>query len=522
MRPPYSRTWFELLTEQAERCPDGVAVISGDLSLSYADLAQRARQAASVLRSQGVQRGERVGLLINNRIEWLEIAFGAWLIGAVPTPFSTWSTRAELEYLAADSDITLLISLPSFGREDYAVMLRDMPRPPRLRAILTLDATPGFTDYATLRDQAEPHAALAPGEGASAADDAVILYTSGSTSRPKAIALAHYLVIENGFNIGERQGLTPSDRVLLSPPLFWTYGGVNALPATFTHGATLVLQGRFDAGEALDLIEKHRCTSLYTLPGMTDAIARHPDFRRERTASLTKGMTIGSPQDVMKAATVLGIANICNIYGSSEVGGNCCVTQHDWPLERRANCQGMKLPGVRLRITGELSGAVLEANQAGLVEVAGPYVMRGYVASSAQHNAASFTADGWFRTGDIGLLDDSGAFVFQGRSNEMIKRAGINVSPAEVEDVLMQHPAVAQAGVVGVATEGGERIVAFIVPKGVAPTSGELVAHCRAVASSYKVPDHFEILRALPTTSTGKLMRRDLKSMAALLPSVEG
>ncbi len=113
--------------------------------------------------------------------------------------------------------------------------------------MLLLGEGHGFADYAAARDAAAPLAPMPPGEGPSAADDAIILYTSGSTSRPKAIALAHYLVIENGFNIGERQGLGPTDRVLLSPPLFWTYGGVNALPATFTHGATLVLQGRFDA-----------------------------------------------------------------------------------------------------------------------------------------------------------------------------------------------------------------------------------------------------------------------------------
>ncbi len=208
------------------------------------------------LRLHGVRRGDRVGLLINNRTEWLEIAFGAWLLGAVVAPFSTWSTRQELDYLLGDSEICVLIAVPSFGREDYAAILSDIaPNFPALHTIMMLDAAEGFADYAAARDAAEPVTTPAPGDGASATDDAIVLYTSGSTSRPKTIALAHYLVIENSFNIGERQGLGPNDKVLLSPPLFWTYGGVNAMPATFTHGATLVLQGRFDAGEALDLTE---------------------------------------------------------------------------------------------------------------------------------------------------------------------------------------------------------------------------------------------------------------------------
>jgi fatty-acyl-CoA synthase len=521
MRAPFSRTMFELLDEQAER-HHGQAVICGDQALSYAELALLARRAAGVLHGAGIRRGDRVGLLINNRTEWLELAFGAWLLGAVVTPFSTWSTRAELEFLLADSGVCLLVSLPSFAREDYAAMLQDLVRSgaaPGLRTVMLLDGGAGFPDYAAQRDAAAPRPSLPPGEGASASDDAIILYTSGSTSRPKAIALAHYLVVENGFNIGERQGLGPDDRVLLSPPLFWTYGGVNALPATFTHGATLVLQGRFDAGEALNLIERHGCTSIYTLPGMTAAIIGHPQFHRERTRTLKKGMTIGSPQDVVSAVQVMGATHLCNVYGSSETGGNCCVTHHDWPLERRANCQGLPLPGVEMRILNEETGAVCGPDQPGLVEVRGPYVMHGYTASSAVHNAKVFTADGWFGSGDIGQLTPAGEFVFLGRSTEMIKRAGINVSPAEVEDVLLQHAGVGQAGVVGVASDKGEDIVAFVVPSGgSALTPAELTAHCRTIASSYKVPDRFEIVDSLPATVTGKLMRKELKATAARLP----
>jgi fatty-acyl-CoA synthase len=518
-----------MLDEQAARRPLALAVISGEQQLTFAQLAARSRQVAGMLRDLSVRRGDRVGLLINNRPEWLEAAFGAWLLGAVVVPFSTWSTQVELEFLLADSDVRVLVTLQGFAREDFAANLRAIAPDllegrvstalPSLSAMLMIDgAAHGFTDYATARDAAEPLGVLAPGDGAGASDDAMILYTSGSTSKPKAIPLAHYLIVENSFNIGERQGLGPDDRVLLSPPLFWTYGGINAMPATFSHGATLVLQGRFDAGEALDLVERHGCTSIYTLPGMTDDIARHPAFRPERTRTLTKGMTIGSPQDVMKAAEQIGIRNICNVYGASETGGNCCVTQHDWPLERRANCQGLPLPGVRMRIVDPDSHEVLGPDHPGLVEVSGPYVMRGYTGGSAHHNAATYSRDGWFRSGDVGSMTPAGEFVFQGRASEMIKRAGINVSPAEVEDVLMQHPGVAQAGVVGVPSGSGEAIIAFVLPKGDAHLSAEeLTAHCRRIASAYKTPDRFEIVTHLPTTVTGKLMRRDLKTAASQL-----
>jgi fatty-acyl-CoA synthase len=337
------------------------------------------------------------------------------------------------------------------------------------------------------------------------------------------VRLQHYAVIENGFAIAERMGLTPDDRVLLAPPLFWAYGATNALPATLSHGATLVLQGRFEAGEWLGLIERHRCTAVYTLPSITGAALRHPDFRPERARSLRTGLMSGSPVEVRIAAEDLGARQICNIYGSTEIYGNCCVTPCDWPLDRRMHSQGPPLPGVTLRIVDPDSGRVLPAGETGAVEVAG-YVTPGYAGASAAHNAAAFTPDGYFRTGDLGLVDDNGDFQFAARDADSIKRAGINVSPAEIESLLLQYPGVAQAAVVGAAAgERGEAIVAFVVPlPGAAIDSDALREHCRARASSYKVPDHIEIRAALPVTETGKLFRRALKEQAQQLAQHTG
>ena len=181
--------------------------------------------------------------------------------------------------------------------------------------------------------------------------------------------------------------------------------------------------------------------------------------------------------------------------------------------------QGPPLPGNVLRIVDAETGAPLTAGETGLVEVTG-HVTPGYAGASAEHNATAFTGDGYFRTGDLGFLDDAGDFHFAGRDSDVIKRAGINVSPAEVESLLLQHPDVAQAAVVGApAGERGEAIVAFVVPRlGVALDPEALRAHCRALASSYKVPDWFEFCAALPVTETGKLFRRALKERAASPP----
>ena len=393
------------------------------------------------------------------------------------------------------------------------------PQFPMLESVVFIGSTPvaGALSYDLFLTSAPPIAAAPPpGDGARAGDPALILYTSGSTSYPKAVPLQHGAIIENGFNIGERQGLTSDDRVLLSPPLFWSYGSANAMSATLTHGATLVLQGRFEPAEALDLIERHQCTALYTMPGMTSAMLLHPAFRAERTRSLRTGVTIGAPQDVASAAEALGAREICNVYGQTESYGNCCVTWHHWPLERRMRVQGPPLPGVHVRIVDETSGLPVAPGVAGKIEVKGN-LMPGYDGVSAQNNATAFTADDYFRTGDLGLLTPEGDLQFIARTTEMIKRSGINIAPAEVEEVLRHHPGVAEAGVVGAADpDKGEIVLAFVVAKpGVELTEETLRNHCRTEAASYKTPDRVQLCAALPMTATGKLMRSELKQMAA-------
>ena len=455
MQAPYSRTMFDLLCEQAERYFDRVAVICDDTRITYCDLHDRAARVAAGLRGLGLGRHDRVGLLLNNRTEWLEICFGAAAIGAVLVPFSTWSKRREFEFLFKDSGIKALFSADRMGDQDFAkdiaallpAMAAGSPGTwrdeqfPTLENVVFIGSTSvaGALSYDSLRRSAPPLAIPPPpGDGARAGDPALILYTSGSTSYPKAVPLRHGAIIENGFNIGERQGLTLDDRVLLSPPLFWSYGSANAMSATLTHGAALVLQGRFDPGEALDLIERHRCTALYTMPGMTSAMLVHPAFRAERTRSLRTGVTIGTPQDVASASEALGAHEICNVYGQTESYGNCCVTWHHWPLERRMHVQGPPLPGVHVRIVDETSGQPVAAGLAGQIEVKGN-LTPGYDGASAQNNANAFTADGYFRTGDLGLLTPEGDLQFLARTTEMIKRSGINIAPAEVEEVLRHH-----------------------------------------------------------------------------------
>jgi fatty-acyl-CoA synthase len=246
---------------------------------------------------------------------------------------------------------------------------------------------------------------------------------------------------------------------------------------------------------------------------MTHAIVGDPAFASKRTRTLRTGLTLGTPEDVRLAAEVLAAPEICNVYGLSETYGNCCVTPCDWPLEERVSSQGPPLPGTTVRIVDPQTDAVVPAGSVGEVEVGG-YVIPGYFGESSRFNTEKFTRDGFLRTGDLGMLDDAGRFHFMGRGDDMIRTSGINVSPIEIEELLLLHPGVVEAGVVGVpAPVKGQEIAAFVVRQSAFPSlePDELKKHCRQHASAYKVPHHVLFCEALPTTATGKLSRAGLK-----------
>jgi len=309
-------------------------------------------------------------------------------------------------------------------------------------------------------------------------------------------------------------GLTNQDRVWLSSPLFWSFGGANAAMATLTHGACLVLHEVFTPQSAAEVLAKERCTAAYLLPSAIAALVDEVATEVSAVDSLRTGLTIGRPEEVRRAVDQLGIENICNVYGSTEVYGNCCVTFHDMPLELRLTCQGPPLEGVMLRIVDQESQKILPIGEAGELQVKGR-VMAGYIGDPVATMKA-ITEDGWYRTGDTGRLQPDGTFQFVARHTEMIKTSGINVSPLEVEGFIASLDAVSEVVVVGAPHPSrGEVPVAFVVTKrGAELSSTELMQYCRSSIASFKVPWIVEIVEQLPKTTTGKIMRKSLTSTA--------
>ncbi|MFO1162216.1 MAG: AMP-binding protein [Reyranellaceae bacterium] len=520
MTRPSSRTLGDLVDELAANTPTAPAVVLGDERLDYGALKRRVDDFARALMASGVRHGDRVALVVSNRMEWIVAALGCAKIGAITAAISTFSTPRELAWSLEHSGASTLIMLPAFRGRRFLEPLEQsgVLRGAQLRTVVVLDgsapagalAWPQFLARASAIDAGQ----LAAAQAAVAASDlCYILYTSGSTAAPKGVTLAHGPLIDNGFEIGERMHLTSADRVWLAVPLFWSFGSANALPAIMTHGGCVVLQESFEAGETLALIERERCSVYYGMVNMARALLEHPSHPGRRLGAMRTGLTIGPPEDIALTMRALGADELCNVYGSTETYGNCAVTDAAEPRQLRLERQGLPLPGMTIRAVDPVTRQVLPQGEVGELAVSGRITPGYYRAPEA--NAEAFDSDGFFLTGDLGSIEADGRVRFRGRLKEMIKTGGVNVAPLEVEHVLMQHPDVVQAYVVGVPDKvKGEAVAAAVeLRAGAAGDTAPLLAFCRERLASYKVPTRLVVRDAseFPRTATGKIHKPGLR-----------
>jgi fatty-acyl-CoA synthase len=528
---PAALTVPDLLRDCAAITPDGEALVAGTSRLSYAQLQRQVDDAHRALAGIGVVEDDVVALLAPNIAEWIAVSFGALACGARVDAFNTWVKAYDIDYLLGSSSASVLVLVDRVRSSNLLAELRTLlpelwqAEPgqwhsdvfPALRHVVVIgeEIPLGALSWSELASRPYDSPPL-PDLTRRAESPAFVLYTSGSTKNPKAVPLCHRDLILNGFYIGERMGLTAEDRVWFGSPLFWSFGCANALMATMTHRACFVLQEQFEPDAAAELMAAERVTAAYLLPAMVDALAKGPAERVREIDSLRTGLTIGRPEEVEQAVVQLGVTEMCNVYGSTETYGNCCVTDHRMPLETRLVTQGEPLVGVEVRVADQNTGALLPSGEAGELQVRGR-LMPGYL-NDDEANASAFTEDGWFRTGDRMIVNADGTVSFVGRITDMIKTSGINVSPAEVESFLSGHPDIAETVVLGARhPHRDEVVVAFVVARTDGLTAADVIAYCKQRIAGYKVPWAVSIVPALPKTGTGKLVRRTLRDAAAEL-----
>jgi len=484
----------DLVAKRAELTPDAVALesVPGGATITYAELDARAAAAASMMAQQGLAEGDRVALLCRNRPEFFELLFACAKLGAVLVPLNWRMPAAELDMLVADAEPKLLL----YGAED-ALCVRALTAPP---PAIGLDE-----DYSD-------RAALAPRGAFRAtwpADSTwYLIYTSGTTGRPKGVIYTFGMALANHVNIGSAIGLGASDATANFLPLFHTAGiNLHSLPTLFAGGRVLVLPG-FDADLVVGLLEQRRLDCFFAVPTVYQSLLAHPRFAAAPLGHVRHWGCGGAPipDRLVERYRALGV-RLCNGMGMTETGPTAFLLD---PADAWDRIGSVGKP--QLLCTARVvdrHGRALGDGEVGELLFAGPGVTPGYWRNEEATRAA-FTEDGWLRSGDLGYRDPHGFYYVAGRRKEMFISGGENVYPAEVENVLCAHPAVADAAVVSAPDpRWGEVGRAFLqlAPHAEAADPGELDAFCRARLAPYKVPKSFSFIAEFPRTSAGKIQK---------------
>jgi long-chain acyl-CoA synthetase len=477
--------------------PDRAAIRQDDLKLTYAELASAAGQIATLLRDEGVAAGDRVAVMLPNVAAFPVVAYGVLAAGAVLVPMNPLLKGREVEHYLGDSGASLIFAWePSAGEAAKGAAATGA------RVITIADA-----DAAAVRSGVEPATEWADKDDG---DDAVILYTSGTTGTPKGAQLTHGGMRRNA-EITARTliGTAPGDVVMGCLPLFHVFGLTCGLNAALGSGACLTLLPRFDAAAALRMIARDRVTVFEGVPTMYSALLHHPDRADADMSSLRVCVSGGAamPVEVLRAFEAEFGCMILEGYGLSETSPVASFNHPD--RERKPGSIGTPVEGVQMRVV-DASGDDVPDGEVGEIAIRGHNVMRGYWGQPEA--TAEAIPDGWFRTGDLAKVDADGYFFIVDRKKEMIIRGGYNVYPREIEEALYEHPAVAEVAVVGIPDDSlGEEVGAAVALKaGHAATPDELREFAKERVAAYKYPRVVWLVDELPKGPTGKILRRSV------------
>jgi acyl-CoA synthetase (AMP-forming)/AMP-acid ligase II len=514
-------TLAELFGRRAAEHAERTLLISGGRSLSYGQVDARASALAAALAELGVEAGDRVAVNLPNCPEWIIALLAVARLGAVVVPINPRLNYHELKYQLRHAEVSLVLTMERRHGVDFLQLFEDMlAELPDLQYLVTVGEEDLWYDdrifqFEDLLSSGEGRPVPTPRELVETSDLA-LLYTSGTMGKPKGVRLSHRAVVETAVRTSEVVEASPDDRVFAALPLFVIFGFGVAV-GTLVAGATLVLQEEFDAPSALRLLEEQRVTILHGVPTMFHLLMREPGFDPARLAHLRTGIMAGSPVAEEMVRRVRRWCDVQVAYGLTETGPTVAVTRFADPEEKRLTTVGRPLPGVEVKAVDFVTGALHGPEAVGEIAVRGPNVMSGYARMPGE-TARSFTPEGFFLTGDLGIIDEDGYIRIVGRSKETILRGGYQIYPREVEDQLRAHPAVDDVCVIGVPHDVlGELVCACILPvEGAVITGEEIKLFARDTMADYKIPDLVRFLDAFPMTGSGKVKRRELERAMAL------
>jgi len=527
--PDYPATGVRTIAAAArwagETFADLPAVVDGDIRWTFREYVGRAESIAASLVAIGVRPGERVGILAPNCADFAAAVLGIELAGAALVPLNTRFTVHEIAEICSRASVKAVFTVETFLGRSYAAELASLRQAhsdlfSSETALITFDGTGSDGVEAFIaRGGPEHHRAVDARVAALDPDDtAMVLFTSGTTGRPKGIRLGHGQLLRAYWQWGGILGVEPGDRVLLSNPFFHAFGLLVGLLLALLRGTAAYPLAVFDSATALRLIESERLTFYPAPPTVFQTILQDPELRATDTSSLriaVTGATSIPPALIQAMHDVLGIERVFSPYGLTEATGVATLTRVDDPVETVALTAGRAVPGVDV--------AILRADRSQAeVDEIGEICVRGYNTQvSYLDDATPMTdEDGWLHTGDLGLVDPAGNLRVTGRLKDMFIVGGFNVYPAEVEAVLGSHPDVAATAVIGIPDDRlGEVGAAFIIPRvGATVEESALSALAAERLANYKRPRRYFFVDSFPVNASGKVLKDELTANAALLP----
>jgi acyl-coenzyme A synthetase/AMP-(fatty) acid ligase len=484
---------------------------------SYADLRAHVDALAKALLAAGVGAGTRVALLMGNRPEWVAVTYAVTSIGAVLIPVNTYLAAPELEYVLGHSDAALVLCQEELAGHRYVEQIAEMrPRLACLREVICF-GTGSWKDFLAGGDQITTQHLDAVVATVSSADDALIIYTSGTTAKPKAVLHAHRAPALQSWRFVRHMALDGEVRSWSAFPFFWTAGLCMVMGGTLAAGGCCVLQERFEPGAALKLLENERVTTPSSWPHQTAALEDHPDWLSTDLSAIRHTESFGPYGRHPSVRIGEDSWSVRSAYGATETFTIISSVPADTPVEQRDGHHGAVLPGVVVRIVDPVTGDALGVGEDGEIRVKGVTLMKGYLKVAPED---CFDADGFYATGDAGFVDEAGMLHWTGRTNDLIKTGGANVSPVEVEEALLRHPDLAASVVVGVPDDKyGEIVVLLTAPHAGRDVSEQHVqGWLRERLASYKVPRRvfFVDETELDKTANAKLRADAARKLAVL------
>ena len=486
-----------ILTESAARDPAHAALRLDDVELTYAELDGASAQIAGLLNDRGISRGDRVGIMLPNVPYFAVCYYGVLRAGAVVVPMNVLLKRREVAFYLGDSGAKLLFAWHGFAEDALAGA-------EQAGAECVLVA-PG--EFEQVVGAVEPRAEVAEADDS---DTAVILYTSGTTGTPKGAELTNRNLARNAeiscglFDVGA------ATITLGALPLFHSFGQTCSMNATIAGGGTLTLIPRFDPGKALEIIQRDRVTVFQGVPTMYGAMLHHADRASFDTSTLEVCASGGSamPVELMRGFEHAFGCKVLEGYGLSETSPVASFNHPD--KQRKPGSIGTPVEGVDMKVVDD-EGREVPQGEVGEIVIRGHNLMKGYWTRPEATSEA--IRDGWFHSGDMATIDEDGYFFIVDRKKDMIIRAGYNIYPREIEELLYEHPAVLEAAVVGIPhDEYGEEVGAAVVLKdGADATPEELRDFVKEQVAAYKYPRYVWLVEDLPKGPTGKILKREIE-----------